>query len=1095
MSDIGTYSFLPWLRQGLANQITSLHDDPAVKLRASVAIDLAADGDKLGGGTETVTIPKTIALYGPGDITGIDRRNIIRTEPREWNTNFEPNYCAAIEFYDEDLPWRYTPAAPDGNGRLRPWLALIVLAEDEFIDGADMLGKPLPYVEVADLAAFPSADELWAWAHVHVNRSLAANDDEHVSSDMAAVVPKLQAVLSENADLAYARIVAPRRLKPDTAYHAFLMPSFEAGRRAGLGLELGDVGATASAWDAAGRPEGANFPYYHRWYFRTGATGDFESLVRLLKPLPVDPRVGFRAVDLLAPGSTVPGIPLDADGGVLHLGGALKPPGSGNGPGDGWDASFPTPLQTRLGELINLPDDYVSAGHPDPIIAPPLYGRWHALASRLLEDRDDDPLPDLDKWLHRLNLDPRFRMALGIGTRVVQQGQEAYMDAAWDQIGQVLEAQRKIWLGQFGLLTSLVWYEKHFIPTVAVSQSRGLALIAPMAKRIVHDGLTIDAAQRQSLVQPALTSAALRRIARPRGRLARKLGFAPASPVDALIERADRGEISAAPPRSTPPGLMTTTAVEAAVIAGGGVPGAAAEALERWPALPLFVLFAFLVVAIMLLLLGLLTLAVVTALAGFLLWWSLRKWRRIVAAASGSSLEQQTPSTVDEWPLVPGFAVASPSDAPPPPPGATDSIEAERLKAAFKDAFGLIVASNAAGSKPPRGPLGLASVVEAAVAAIAPTKTIPPRIMAGISVPPRIFADLVPRPNESFVEPWAYPVIDKPMYEPLKQLGSELFLPNINLIEHNSITLLETNQRFIEAYMVGLNHEFARELLWREYPTDQRGSSFRQFWDASTFFTADTANDEAFKEKLRDIPPLHRWPKASALGAHDHREVPGANDDELVLAIRGELLKRYPNAVIFAHRAAWQRKSANPSEDGLDPVLRSGAINPNVERRLEPLTPAEDANPPRSKIKTPLYGAKVDPDINFFGFDLTEDEAKGGSGANPNDDPGWFFVIKERPGEPRFGLDISGPATLNTWNDLAWNRFQSGAGETASIASAPDTLSITVPSSANEQFDQAQEDAKIVWDKATVSSAELAYILFQAPVLVGVHAVEMLAKR
>ena len=33
--------------------------------------------------------------------------------------------------------------------------------------------------------------------------------------------------------------------------------------------------------------------------------------------------------------------------------------------------------------------------------------------------------------------------------------------------------------------------------------------------------------------------------------------------------------------------------------------------------------------------------------------------------------------------------------------------------------------------------------------------------------------------------------------------------------------------------MVGLNHEFARELLWREYPTDQRGSYFRQFWDVA----------------------------------------------------------------------------------------------------------------------------------------------------------------------------------------------------------------------------------------------------------------------
>ena len=51
------------------------------------------------------------------------------------------------------------------------------------------------------------------------------------------------------------------------------------------------------------------------------------------------------------------------------------------------------------------------------------------------------------------------------------------------------------------------------------------------------------------------------------------------------------------------------------------------------------------------------------------------------------------------------------------------------------------------------------------------------------------------------------------MYEDLKRISDELFLPNVQLIEQNSMTLLETNQPFIESYMVGLNHEFARELL------------------------------------------------------------------------------------------------------------------------------------------------------------------------------------------------------------------------------------------------------------------------------------------
>ena len=63
----------------------------------------------------------------------------------------------------------------------------------------------------------------------------------------------------------------------------------------------------------------------------------------------------------------------------------------------------------------------------------------------------------------------------------------------------------------------------------------------------------------------------------------------------------------------------------------------------------------------------------------------------------------------------------------------------------------------------------------------------------------------------------AYPRIDLPMYEPLKRADRAL-LPNINVIPPNSITLVETNQRFIEAYMVGLNHEFAREAALARVP-------------------------------------------------------------------------------------------------------------------------------------------------------------------------------------------------------------------------------------------------------------------------------------
>src|SRR5262245_42576919 len=145
MSTLGTYSFLPWLRSGLANQITAEDFDPSVKVRASISVQLEGKGDKLGGGQQTVTVTRPVALFGPGDIVGIDRRAIHRVEPRDWITNFEPNYLPQIEFYDEDFPWRYTPAAPNlAKGRLRPWIALVVLTEDEFKDGKDIRDKPVP---------------------------------------------------------------------------------------------------------------------------------------------------------------------------------------------------------------------------------------------------------------------------------------------------------------------------------------------------------------------------------------------------------------------------------------------------------------------------------------------------------------------------------------------------------------------------------------------------------------------------------------------------------------------------------------------------------------------------------------------------------------------------------------------------------------------------------------------------------------------------------------------------------------------------------------------------------------------------------------
>jgi hypothetical protein len=323
-------------------------------------------------------------------------------------------------------------------------------------------------------------------------------------------------------------------------------------------------------------------------------------------------------------------------------------------------------------------------------------------------------------------------------------------------------------------------------------------------------------------------------------------------------------------------------------------------------------------------------------------------------------------------------------------------------------------------------------------------------------------------------------VIDLPMFRPLVDTSPDLFCPNVNEVPPNSITLLETNPRFIESFMVGLNHEFARELLWREYPTDQRGSVFRQFWDPRMVLPLPFETDEQRKERLRDIQKIHLWGLSSKLGTHNNR---GPQQEDLVLVIRGELLKKYPTAVIYAHRAEWR--------------MKNGHIDPTQERKLVDLTPAEEANPPHDKVRMPLYDAKIEPDIYFFGFDLTEEEARGGTGEPGNDDPGWFFVIKERPGDPRFGLDISREGALEVWNDLSWPDVQPNANGTTPLyirldANTP-RLTLTQPTGDDvaEKTDQFNEDKVLIWDRQ-INSADLAYILYQAPVLVAVHAREML---
>jgi hypothetical protein len=1105
---IATYCFIPWARQGLGVYIRENDLDSGVQVRGSIDVQLRLSGDRVAGGTFDEALPaRTVALYGPGDIIGIEARAIVRTEPRNWITNFEPSYLPFVEFYDEDLPWRYTPAkASDDQKRLRPWVTLIVLEEGEFpSEGASGLGRPLPFIQVANPAqAFPPAEQLWAWAHVQVNGGFSVDP-----SDTQAVAAQLDETVRTDRDLAFSRVLCPRILKPNTAYHAFLVPTFETGRLAGLGKDPSLAPfATESAWsNYAGREDPDLFPYYHRWYFRTGSVGDFEYLVRLLQPRTVDPRVGHRDMDVQAPGANLPAIP--ELGGILRLGGALQAPLASLSEAarqeydrfEHWGRPYPHRFQTVLAALVNLANDYggsaaVAANQAtgidaieddeDPIVASPLYGRWHSQTQRLVDVEGD---PDRKRWVQELNLDPRHRVAAGFGTQVVQKNQENYMEASWQQVGKVLEVNQKIRFGQMAKLTSFVWHSRELAPLQRQSDARYVTLVAPMHRRVVVDAATVHHQLRQSALPAAATSKPFRQLQRPRARIERLVGYDAARRPDNLLPRMNHADgntekVSAAPPKVVAPPIATEEELSDQLTPGGFLAGWL-RALNDHPWLRWLILLAALALTLIAFALAPLLGAALAVLGAVLAVafaaaavWVARMLPR-VAAATALDPETRTAERVDQMPASPDFHVGTPGQDPAPRTGGSvDSVEARRFKQALRNAYGIDEVERSIPT-PVRRPIDLPAVAAATLDYLHPSRTVPARVLGTIRIPPRISENL----PQAFDEVMMYPEIDLPMYEPLKQLSSELFLPNVQLIENNSITLLETNQKFIESYMVGLNHEFARELLWREYPTDQRGSYFRQFWDVSSFL-ADAAGDvEALRERLQDIPELHRWATTSALGDHDHREAQGDKEEEVVLAIRGELLKKYPTAVIYAHRADWERTG--------------GVIDKSRPRKLAPLMEEQALNPPMNIMRTPLYEAKVDPDIYFFGFDLTAERARGGQVVNGEEDPGWFFVIKERPGEPRFGLDLPRegppPLALHTWNELSWSDVLNVFNPGDFLRIGEKTLTLTDPGSGSDDKPQHDEDRNYLWRPDT-DAGELAYILYQLPVLVAVHAAEMLKR-
>lgn len=936
MADNAVRHFLPWVRQGAASGITT-PDSLGSGQRADVSLPVSVR-------LSNFTVPsRDMRLYGPADVTAIDPRQVVRVQPRHLTTNFESNFFPLVEFDRPDFPWLFTPAKPGTGERLRPWICLVVVRKRAGVTLGRSEASPLQVLELTGpvAAELPDLDESWAWAHAQVVGSAADT------------VPSLLGAIENAPARTVSRLICPRRLDPDAAYFACVVPAFEVGRKAALGFPITaqELDTLEPAWRLDQPAAPFQLPVFYSWEFTTGPEGDFESLVRDLKARPLPAGVGTRPLDLTRPGFSLP------SGGVLAMKGILKPPE----PAAAQPEPVPQGLRQGLADILNAPAKALAApGAHDPIVAPPIYGSVYPPMEQV------EPSAAPPHWVHDLNLDPRDRIAAAFGTRIVQEDQEHLMASAWQQVDAIEKENQERRRKQLAAAARQSTWVKHVQPIGddGLLQVTGLSL-AKVAVSVQEGPNRVQrtlAWQLNGSQAPGFESAVLRRAARPRGPMNRR-ALTPAVVQNQTFARPMVKLTQALPPVnrvvvSGPPRIFVGRIVTIQSVSEAALTPQVDSAK--------------------------LTAANVTA--------AFRPSSFMVRETQGDRFQSVDEEFQDPLLIAEFRAAASSHLSNLVRVGSIGKInfrlpDMTALKARLQPA------QAAAGS----GFRGAAILAEEQVL--------------------------------------AHPRFPAPMSERLMELAPEFLLPGLEEVPPDSITLVQPNSRFIEAFMIGLNHEMGRELLWREYPTDRRGSYFRFFWNRRG------------SEPQEFMQPIHTWNQP--LGRNPSA---AGNPDQLVLLVRGELFRRYPTAVIYAAKAA------------------GTAANPKLT----------------SEERYPLFRGTAPPDVAFFGFDLTAAAARGTAS-----DPGWFFVIQQQPGEPDFGLDMPNdvnaqPPRVTDWNQLTWRHLTQSAAELGALTHVKVGVR---PASPPPLPDTSANPPGAQWG---ANGAHMARITLQKPVRIAILARQML---
>ena len=163
---------------------------------------------------------------------------------------------------------------------------------------------------------------------------------------------------------------------------------------------------------------------------------------------------------------------------------------------------------------------------------------------------------------------------------------------------------------------------------------------------------------------------------------------------------------------------------------------------------------------------------------------------------------------------------------------------------------------------------------------------------------------VAPQPVDPFAGIMAFPILPEATYAALDALGGGWMLPAADGLEPDTAILLQTNPAFTSAFLVGMNHEMNAELLWR--------------------VLSDRPAGHAVPALLGSRPGRRRHragaPVAARSAAGDcrctaaaRRPAAGATNEQIVLLLRGQLLRRYPDMVVYAVQRHARRSPARRS--------------------------------------------------------------------------------------------------------------------------------------------------------------------------------------